>query len=109
MTRFETLIKCRNQWQWLWITGLAKESYKPSLRWESQCACCEYICSLPEIESCVNCPLNYYAWDYKASRCSCYGLGSLYLNWLRADDKKSAAKLMVDACNKAIEDLILGD
>ena len=110
MTKFESLIKCRNHWQWLAITGSDdKRSYEPSLLWEACCACCEYTEQNTKQESCEGfCGLMGYAWEPCDWDEPCLRPHSLYLQWKQSDDKKAAAQKMVDACNCAIEDIIIG-
>lgn len=108
MTQWESLIKCRNHWQWLWITGSAdKESYPPSEEWKYGCACCEQLHT-----DCYVCVLLGYAWSMAISdKAPCADEGSLYFNWLYAEtpgERSYWAHQMVNACNKAIEDMILG-
>lgn len=116
MANFESVIKCRNHWQWLAITGSNdKKSYEPSLEWEQNCACCEYVSKLEVYDQfwdCSKCPLTGYAWegvDRVTSYCD-HDHDSYFKLWLHASSKKERqfyAQKMVDACNRAIEDIII--
>ena len=109
MNKFEALIACRNHWQWLWITNKTKHNYKPSWEWVSRCACCQYVFIAIEQQmtwsSCLRyCPLRYYAWNYH-----CCDTDSLFNLWNYCDEmeRRKYAYMMVQACNRAIEDHIL--
>lgn len=121
MTKFETLVACRNHWQWLAITGDDnKDTYEPAHNWLNWCACCEYIDPDDEDDACFDCPLNRIAWGDRARAdfYSCYprtseveeeGAWSFYYDWHHAgteEDRKDAAHNMVCACNVAIERMI---
>ena len=111
MDKLEALIACRNHWQWLWITGDEnKRTYKKSRRWLNGCACCDY--SYDEAQDdvdCSKCPLNGYAWSSEIDF-GCEDAGdSFYYLWKTEDEPQDWAKKMVDACNKSIEALILGE
>ena len=110
MTKFESLIKCRNHWQWLAITGSEdKRSYAPSLEWTACCACCEYTEQTTKQKGCEGfCGLMGYAWEPCDWDVPCLRPHSLYKQWYWSIDKKLAAQKMVDACNRAIEDMIIG-
>ena len=116
MTKFESLIKCRNHWQWLAITGSPyKLSYEPSYGWMSACACCEYVENLNTSPLCEGiCPLMGYAWFETVptigTDAPCLKPQSLYFRWRQAETLKElqlCAQKMVDACNRAIEDMII--
>ena len=116
MTKFESLIKCRNHWQWLAITGSDdKKSYEPSYGWMYACACCEYTSKLEKYDmfwDCSKCPLTGYAWEKlerKTSFCD-HDQDSYFKLWFQGSSKKERqfyAQKMVDACNRAIEDMII--
>lgn len=117
-TKLEALFKCRNHWQWMWITGDSdKESYEPSREWHNTCACCEYTLGKdeewPELIDCTCCPLNGYAWG-GAWSVTCESSGTPYSEWFWCDGdselnthyRKIHAKEMVEACNRAIESIL---
>ena len=120
-TPLEALYACRNHWSWLWITGLdCKRSYSPATYWLGACACCEYvehnsIDYSANIECICNyCPLTGYAWDrtenFETAPCVLDYTNSIYDNWIWADSREHYTKYalqMVQACNRAIEDILL--
>ena len=67
MNNLQALIKCRNLWQWLAITGSNdKESYKPAKRWPYNCVACMKAGSTKSTDrerNCDNCVLLGYAWS----------------------------------------------
>jgi hypothetical protein len=111
MNKFETLIACRNHWQWMMITGSGhKTSYLPATSWLNCCACCEYTEDDHWGACQVACPLTGYAWDEAGC---CYttvsDIGqfcSIYQEWEDNPGSENAGR-MVYAINKAIEDLII--
>ena len=121
-TPLETLYACRNHWQWLWITGSAsKRSYPPADNWPFECACCLYAGAyFKDNESiwniditdrdCTICPLNNYAWStninewFEAAFCE-NSDDSIYNHWLDDPSPENAYR-MVQACNRAIEDIL---
>lgn len=120
-TPLEALYACRNHWSWLAITGFhLKSNYKPSEDWVCYCACCEYV-EHNSIDSSANagcvcnyCPLTGYAWNraknFETSPCILNYTNSIYDNWIDADSQKHRIKYalqMVQACNRAIEDILL--
>lgn len=120
MTRFETLIACRNHWQWLLITGShRKQDYVPAQEWPFDCACCFYagsffysdrsVCN--DYRGCNNCPLLGYAWnpsnDEYHTPCEDNGSYMMWCNYkFNKDIACKYAQQIVSACNRAIEDLI---
>ena len=116
MDEFESLVACRNHWQWLWITGsVNKLSYPPASNWESLCACCEYVenegidvgfeWDTHENDCGEHCPLTGFAW---ASACV-YDKTSPYHMWTDArktEKLQHYAMMMVIGCNKAIEAIL---
>lgn len=122
-TPLETLYACRNHWSWLAITGSAcKPTYNPSKKWAFYCACCEYIRHKRngyngEESICNYCPLTGYAWDrsddFETVPCDsgCTAItNSIYESWTIVKGKESRTKYalqMVQACNRAIEDILL--
>lgn len=120
MNKLQTLIKCRNLWAWLAITGSNdKCSYKPARRWAYACPCCMYAGAVIKNgehfeynRNCNKCPLNDYAWSTGITRrihCQVTH-SSFYGGWRNAylkEDRKYWAMRMVQACDRAIEDLIL--
>ena len=121
MNNLQALIKCRNLYQWLAITGDSnKESYKPSNRWSYNCAACMKAGSTKYSDgnrNCNNCVLLGYAWGgaYKV-KCFCESneLDSYYELWHNnrfnhtyINERKYYANRIVNACNKAIEDIIV--
>ena len=118
--KLRALYDCRNHWQWLEITGSAnKEAYKPAKKWQFNCACCE---SMGHIENgtndegdyiCDACPLMGYAWQDnpygESAPCDWHNTGSYYFAWHEAETKEERqyyAHKMVQACNRAIEDIL---
>ena len=67
------LYDCRNQWQWLEITGdTEKFSYVPSKKWLQNCACCEYVRPTEfEYNTCHTCPLIIYAFPINYNNTIC--------------------------------------
>jgi len=120
MNKIQTLIKCRNLWAWLAITGSAhKDSYKPSRRYAFNCICCQHagaILTKDNIDTgsrdCRKCLLNGYAWESRNRQyaSSCEHGESLYCKWTACHYSQRSfwAMRMVRACDKAIEDLIVG-
>ena len=120
-TPLEALYACRNHWSWLAITGSnSKSTYKPSVIWDFNCACCEYLEHIGGGINddgkyvCNNCPLTGYAWnrseDFETAPCDTYGANSIYENWTSVDEQELCRKYalqMVQACNRAIEDILL--
>lgn len=109
----EALIACRNQWSLLYITGnMYKNIYIPSIDWDSDCACCEYSKTYWRIHDtryvCAQCPLMGYAWNL-----GCVSdKKSLYNLWLYANNESARsyyAYRIVQACNRAIEDILIGE
>ena len=122
MNNLQALIKCRNLWQWLVITGDDdKESYKPAKRWPYNCAACMKAGSTKESNrkrNCDNCILLGYAWSNAVRNSvfcesnSEYSYYSYYkvLEWIHHYEKKKHkyyANQIVNACNKAIEDILV--
>ena len=112
-TKFEALIACRNHWYVMWITGSSdKCEYKPSSKWDNNCACCEYANETQgreatnQIAYCKACPLIGYAWEVY-----CIFSGqSFYRDWCRSktlEQRQFYAGRMVYACNQAIENYLL--
>ena len=120
-TPLEALYACRNHWSWLAITGSEyKSSYRPSRDWAFYCACCEYMRHRGNGVNnsgkyiCNHCPLTGYAWDkskdFETAPCDTYGTNSIYENWTNAEFTElwyKYALQMVQACNRAIEDILL--
>lgn len=120
-TPLEALYACRNHWSWLAITGSDyKPSYEPSNDWIFHCACCEYMSHIGSGSNfdgeyvCNNCPLTGYAWNktenFETAPCIVNYTNSIYDNWTGACSKKHCTKYalqMVQACNRAIEDILL--
>lgn len=120
-TPLEALYACRNHWSWLAITGSDyKPSYEPSNDWAFNCACCEYMgyrgndSNVNGEYVCNYCLLTEYAWnrswDFEPSPCDTIYNNSIYCNWISADSQKHRIKYalqMVQACNRAIEDILL--
>lgn len=120
-TSLEALYACRNHWQWIWITKTNnKLSYPPANDWPFGCACCLYAGAFIKYgpfqeyygvdsfdRNCDICPLNNYAWNINdAVRCFCEASDySLYNNWKTYYASEDAYK-MVQACNRAIEDIL---
>jgi hypothetical protein len=118
----ETLIKCRDHWQWL-----ADNPDKEKTEWpgldpgiQDECYCCEYAEhrrreeDLFHSQMCQLCPLLGIAWgsktDYKWPGCV-NDRNSFYYKWSRANDsgrlkhKKLWAQRIADACTKALKAL----
>ena len=121
MNNLQALIKCRNIWQWLAITGNQyKYSYKPSKRWPYNCTACMKAGSTKRSDknrNCNNCVLLGYAWSdavlsdifcVNSKKYSYYRLWTNnYFNSTYIDKRKYYANCIVNACNKAIEDIIV--
>lgn len=120
MNKFQTLIKCRNLWAYMAITGSGdKEDYKPARRWAFECPCCMYAGAIKiqnesrdENRDCNKCILNNYAWDITyTKRMHCvYAQNSFYSKWETREhilDRQYWAMRMVQACDKAIENYII--
>ena len=122
MNKMQALIKCRNLWSYMAITGSRqKTDYKPARRWAFQCPCCmkagatlTYLGENADNRDCTKCILNGYAWGHAVnySQIICYRDNSSYFKqWdectLSRIDRIHWAKRMVQACNRAIEDLIV--
>lgn len=114
MTKWESLIKCRNHWQWLAITGdRIKRTYNPAIDWIHGCACCEYTSKVETYYAfwdCNECPLTGFSWyslgETGYSFCDRLSNNSVYAEWKIArfiEDRQKYAQKMVDACNRAIE------
>ena len=120
-TPLEALYACRNHWAWLAITGSDyKSSYEPSEDWAFHCACCEYMghigsgFNVYKKHICNYCPLTGYAWnrakDFETAPCDTSYTNSIYNNWVGVYSKKHCTKYalqMVQACNRAIENILL--
>ena len=120
-TPLEALYACRNHWSWLAITGSEyKTSYRPSKDWTFYCACCEYMGHIgggSNVDGeyvCNYCPLTGYAWnraeDFETAPCETDYTNSIYDNWEGAYSQEHLTKYalqMVQACNRAIEDILL--
>ena len=120
-TPLEALYACRNHWSWLAITRSDyKPSYEPSNDWAFYCACCEYVghigcgSNIDREYVCNCCPLTDYAWnraaDFETAPCDNYGTNSIYKNWIDVEFPelwRKYALQMVQACNRAIEDILL--
>lgn len=110
MTELDALIKCRNHWQWLMITGdWRKRAYLPSNHWVDECACCEFVTDSGRLErDCKLCPLVGIAWSYGWN--GCVADLTPYVRWQVADGDERIfwANRMVYACNQAIERLLCG-
>ena len=120
-TPLEALYACRNHWSWLAITGSdCKSSYEPSKDWFFRCACCKYMdhrdngFNVNGEYVCSYCPLTGYAWnrakDFETAPCDTAYTNSIYDNWTGACSKEHCTKYalqMVQACNRAIEDILL--
>lgn len=107
-SRWQAIIKTRNHYGWLAITGDEnKESYAPATKAGMNCCfCCEFCRGNG---GCNNCPLNGYAWE-QSNNVQCVGRNSVYKMWGKAktkEDRQYWAMQMVRACDKALEDLIL--
>ena len=117
---FRALVETRNHWSWLAITGYQhKYTYVPARQWPFLCRCCEYSGATLEDEDtyrhpvhrdCNLCPLLNYAWfnnsEYEGLPCLNID-SSLYEAWKLLGEHKHYAELMVQACNRAIEDLLI--
>lgn len=115
-SRFQTLIKTRNHYGWLAITGDEdKESYEPAIEAGVNCCfCCKFTDDDDDDDGnggCDNCPLNGYAWKQNNNFVQCHNdPDSIYKKWHRAktvEEKQYWAMRMVKACDKALEDLII--
>ena len=125
MTKFSTpleaLYACRNHWSWLAITGSSdKDGYRPSKGWAFWCACCEYMghrnggYNYYGEYVCNHCPLTTYAWGQSENSdlapCDTASTNSIYVAWIVATTPELRSKYalqMVQACNRAIEDILL--
>ena len=122
MNKMQALIKCRNLWSYMAITGLSqKTDYKPARRWAFQCPCCmkagatlTYLGENSDSRDCTKCILNGYAWGHpiKYSYVMCYYDSNSYFKQWDSDvnsdiTRKYWAMRMVQACNRAIEDLLV--
>ena len=124
----EALYACRNHWSMLWITGSSyKLSYEPANSWPYGCACCLFAGAFifdeklgPRYGSnydsrdCSKCLLNGYAWEEARDGGCESDPDSFYDEWrchYETDNhdlevRKFWAYKMVQACNRAIEDII---
>ena len=119
MNNLQALIKCRNLWQWLAITGSnSKGSYKPAKRWPFNCAACMKAGSTMYTDAkrnCDNCVLLGYAWSNVVRAnlfCESNSSYSYYRSWelnmhTNKYDRMYYANQIVNACNKAIEDILI--
>lgn len=122
MNKFETLIACRNHWQWMVITGShRKQDYVPAQDWPFACVCCFYagasfylvdgtVCT--DDRDCNDCPLLGYAWepsdDKNDTPCDNNGIFSMWWDYkFNREIARKYAQQMVDACNRAIEDYLI--
>ena len=109
LTKKQALIITKELWTWLSEhPGEYKSEWPGWLtygRMLEECACCEYA----RDSSCANkCPLFGYAWNF-----SCWTEGEVYSNWCHAREvytrdrirEERAALIIVDACERALEDL----
>ena len=104
----DALYACRNHWSWLYITGdYNKHSYTPSKSWDNKCACCQYII-IDRNLTCSECLLNGYAW-----KTGCMDShNSIFRKWFnlslnQQEERIIYAYQMVQACNRAIEDILI--
>ena len=103
------------------ITGSSqKTDYKPARRWAYQCPCCmkagatlTYLGENSDSRDCTKCILNGYAWDhpikYNQEMCYCDS-NSYFKQWDNSrprHERQYWAMRMVQACNRAIEDLLV--
>ena len=118
MNKLQALIKCRNLWSYMAITGSdLKSDYKPARRWAFHCLCCVKAGAtriagfIPR--DCRKCILNGYAWKSTNRKCGLpceYDPNSYFDLWDKCTDptkRKYYALRMVYACNQAIEDLLI--
>ena len=105
MTKWEALIACRNQWQWVVIAREHKNKYPGAVHYRNACACCEYdrIIGYTSIDCAGICPLVGYAWG---NSCIDNDNCSFYKKW-RETSETYWAKRIVYACNIALEDMII--
>lgn len=130
MTKWETLIACRNHWQVVEITGYKEAYVYPGRKPRNDCYCCEYSFGrkgydymfVPlvldnghqssEGTQCQDCPLMGFAWPHENFACEA-SEESVYFCWVGGmkdeEDAKRLATGMVKACNRAIEAYILND
>lgn len=123
LTKRQTLEICRELWMWLYETGSElKKSWHGWMKYglmDTNCPCCEYAIS-KKIEGakrgrCVICPLSNYAWTKSVVRGYCTSMDgtSFYRLWMfdtsdeveRSVVRSYWAAWMVDACDRALEDL----
>ena len=120
-TPLEALYSCRNHWSWLAITGAnIKSDYEPSKDWSFHCACCEYMGHKGSGRNyyvkyvCNHCPLTSYAWsrlnNFEIMLCESPRTSSIYYEWSGENSQEFRIKYalqMVQACNRAIEGILL--
>ena len=111
--KLEALIACRNQWQFMEITGSdEKGDYEPSHDWDNGCACCDFVQLEGRFrgpDGCNGCPLVTYAWPATGYGCERRG-SSFFKSWqgsVTIEQRQFWANRMVYACNQAIENFLL--
>lgn len=122
MNKMQALIKCKNLWSYLAITGsFQKSDYKPARKWAFECPCCMqagavmpyHLGADDSNRDCRKCILNGYAWkaatEPKQTMCL-YDEESYFYLWDNSRTKRKRryyAMQIVQACNRAIEDLLV--
>ena len=126
MNKIEALIKTRNHWYILEITGdYDKGIYGPAYDWEHKCACCQFVYDTTKIypgyegdpskdldyipECSAFCPLTGYAWGENG----CLNPNSPYSKWENGpnnydhhniEERRKYAREMLYYINLAITD-----